>query len=62
MNKQNKSASGGIGFCGMLTLLLIALKLIGVIGWPWWLVLAPMWVPTLTLILIIVIYILWRRR
>lgn len=37
--------SGGIGFCGLLTILFIALKLTGVIAWSWLWVLAPLWVP-----------------
>ena len=31
--KSNNSSSGGIGFCGLLTVLFIALKLTGSIGW-----------------------------
>ncbi len=33
--------SGGIGFVGLLQLLFIALKLIGIIDWPWVFVLLP---------------------
>lgn len=33
----------GIGFVDALTLLFIALKLTGVIDWPWLLVLCPLW-------------------
>lgn len=36
---------GGIGFCGMLTILFIGLKLGNIIDWSWWWVLAPMWLP-----------------
>jgi len=32
-----------MGFVGFLTILFIALKLLGVISWAWWIVLAPMW-------------------
>lgn len=35
---------GGVGFTGLLTLLFIALKLCGVIAWPWVWVLAPFWI------------------
>ena len=35
----------GCGFFGLLTIVFIALKLTGHIGWPWWIVLAPMWGP-----------------
>lgn len=40
-----QTQSGNIGFLGVLTLILITLKLIGYITWSWWWVLAPMWVP-----------------
>lgn len=41
----NEARSGGIGFCGLLTIVFITLKLIGKIGWSWWWVLAPSWIP-----------------
>ena len=44
MNNNNNS-SGGIGFCGLLTILFIALKLLNVITWSWLWVLAPFWIP-----------------
>lgn len=39
------SSSGGIGFCGLLTVLFIGLKLTNHIDWSWWWVLSPMWIP-----------------
>jgi len=33
--------SGGIGFCGLLTIVFIVLKLTHVINWSWWWVLSP---------------------
>lgn len=40
--KDTKSiSSGGVGFFGALTILFIALKLIGVINWSWFYVLLP---------------------
>ena len=44
MNKKT-AASGGVSFTSMLAILFIGLKLAGVISWPWWAVLAPIWVP-----------------
>lgn len=41
----NGAAKGGIGFCGLLTIVFITLKLIGVIDWWWIWVLAPLWCP-----------------
>ena len=46
MSEENKSVnSGGIGFCGMLAILFIGLKLGGLVTWSWWWVLAPLWAP-----------------
>lgn len=39
----NKGA-GGVGFCGLLTIAFIVLKLTGVIAWSWWWVLSPIWI------------------
>ena len=45
MSKQEVVVkSGGLGFCGALTILFIALKLTGYIAWSWVWVLAPLWV------------------
>jgi hypothetical protein len=38
-------ASGGISFCGLLTIVFITLKLTGHIDWSWWWVWSPMWLP-----------------
>ncbi len=48
------SASGGVGFFGLLTLIFITLKLCGVIAWSWWLVLAPLWISLLVATCIVV--------
>lgn len=36
--------SGGIGFTGVLTIVFIVLKLIGIIEWSWVWVLSPLWI------------------
>lgn len=41
------TASGGIGFGGLLTVAFIVLKLMGYISWSWVWVLAPLWIPLL---------------
>ena len=43
-SNSNLSKSGGIGFMGLLTILFIALKLLGVIDWAWIWVLSPLWI------------------
>lgn len=41
---SNNTSSSGIGFCGLLTIVFITLKLTGVIDWSWIWVLFPLWV------------------
>lgn len=45
MSKEtsSSSSSGGIGFLGLLTIVFITLKLLGVIKWSWLWVLSPLW-------------------
>ena len=42
---NSSSSSGGIGFCGLLTVLFVGLKLTAYIAWSWLWVLAPLWIP-----------------
>lgn len=44
MSTSSSSSSGGIGFCGLLTIVFITLKLTGYIDWSWWWVLSPLWI------------------
>ena len=53
---SEKQSSGGIGFLGLLTLVFIVLRLLEVICWSWWWVLAPIWIPIGLVLLWIVIY------
>lgn len=42
-NSKSSVGGGGIGFCSLLTVLFIGLKLTGHIAWSWVWVLSPMW-------------------
>lgn len=48
MSNNNMNYGGGapvgIGFCGLLTIVFIVLKLLGYINWSWVWVLAPLWI------------------
>ena len=46
MKSNNNSTNGGVGFVGLLTIVFIVLKLIGVINWSWVWVLSPVWIAT----------------
>lgn len=50
-----ENTNRGIGFFGVLTLIFITLKLLGVITWSWWWVLAPLWIPTIIAIIIFLV-------
>ena len=54
----------GVGFCSMLTIIFIVLKLTGVIGWPWILVIAPLWIPIAVSALFIgfLLFAAWLRK
>ena len=52
---MEKTTSGGIGFCNLLCLVFIVLKLTDVkpVGdWSWWWVLSPIWIPIAIVIVI----------
>lgn len=51
MDKQ----SSGIGFVGLLQIAFIVLKLIGVIKWPWWWVLSPIWMNIILLVFAVIV-------
>jgi hypothetical protein len=54
---ESNSQPGRVGFVGLLTLLFIALKLMGYISWSWWWVLSPVWIMFLIALVAIVIYV-----
>lgn len=61
MNNENRSgARGGIGFCGLLAIVFIVLKLTGVISWSWLWVLAPIWIPV-AIVLVILLALLLKN-
>lgn len=43
-NNKTTTVRSGIGFSGLLTIVFIVLKLIGVIEWSWVWVLSPLWI------------------
>lgn len=58
MNKETNNAvnANGIGFWGLLEIVFITLKLIGIINWSWLWVLSPIWIPfAIWFVLVVVI-------
>ena len=54
MEKKTETRAG-LGFVEALALLFIALKLCGVIDWPWLWVLSPIWIQLIVLVIAVVI-------
>jgi hypothetical protein len=52
---NNSVKSNGIGFCGLLTVAFVVLRLCSVITWSWWWVLAPIWLPAAAMMLTLLI-------
>ena len=57
MSDSETQQSGGVGFCGLLTILFIGLKLTHYIDWSWWWVLSPIWIVLLIILVFGLIYI-----
>lgn len=43
--------SAGLGFCDVLVIVFIVLKLLKIIAWSWVWVLAPIWIPIVLLLI-----------
>lgn len=56
--KNENTTRGGIGFCGLLTIAFIVLKLCNAITWSWLWVLAPIWMPiAISIAIVVIVYI-----
>ena len=53
---NNNSGSTGLGLAGVLTIIFVVLKLVGVIAWSWWWVLSPILIEIGLAIVVLVIY------
>lgn len=56
MSDKSSTSSGGIGFCGLLTIVFIVLKLLGKITWSWLWVLSPLWIVWAICLIILLIW------
>lgn len=57
------SASGGIGFIGLLTIAFIVLKLCHIIEWSWAWVLSPLWITGGLIVLgLVIAFIIFLKR
>lgn len=51
----------GLGVCDVLGIVFIVLKLVGIISWSWWWVLAPFWIPLAIVVVCLVILAIFDR-
>jgi hypothetical protein len=49
------AASGGISMTGLLGVILVVMKAMGWITWPWLWVLAPFWIPFIIFVLVSIV-------
>ena len=61
MKNNGNNTRGGIGFCGLLTIAFIVLKLCKVITWSWVWVLSPLWI-SFALVVLIILVAWWVSR
>lgn len=61
MANNSNASSGGIGFVGLLTILFIALKLMGEIDWSWVWVLSPIWISA-SIVVLVVLFLFWLEK
>ena len=54
-SSSNGVRGGGIGFCGLLTIVFIVLKLLGKISWSWVWVLSPLWISWAVILVVLLI-------
>ena len=62
-NENNNYSAGFLSICGLLTIILSFLKLIGEITWSWIWVLSPLWIGFIiaTIMLIIMLILILRK-
>ena len=62
MSEATNKASGGVGFFGLLFITFLVLKLTHVIDWSWWWITAPLWIPVLVALGILLTFIFLIKR
>lgn len=50
---KGDNAKASFGFLDALLIVFIVLKLCGVINWSWWWVTAPLWIPIILILIIL---------
>jgi hypothetical protein len=58
---NSNSSSGGIGISGLLFVAFVVLKLTNVIDWSWWWVTAPIWIPIIIAIPVLLVVVIFSK-
>lgn len=53
--QQQQTTTGGVSTLGVVQIVFIILKLVGVIDWSWWAVFIPFWISIAIVVLYIII-------
>lgn len=53
--QQQQTTTGGVSTLGVVQIVFIILKLVGVINWSWWAVLIPLWISVVLIVLSLII-------
>lgn len=61
MENKDKTPSYKIGVTGFLGVALIVMKLSGIINWAWVWVLAPIWLPELIVIIVLMLLAIYKQ-
>ena len=56
MEKDIRIIGGGSSLATLLTVLFVALKLLGIISWSWWWVLSPLWLGLGTYLVVLLLF------
>jgi uncharacterized membrane protein len=57
---DNSNAAGGAGLGTILFIVFLVLKLTNLITWSWWWVTSPLWIPVAMIIVIALLYIVFK--
>ena len=53
--------SNGLGFTTILFLIFMTLKLAGFINWSWWWVTSPIWIPFISVMILVIIALMYKK-
>jgi hypothetical protein len=58
---MSNKESNGLGFTTVLFLIFMTLKLAGFINWSWWWVTSPIWIPFVSVMVLVIIALMYKK-